>query len=56
MTLRTLSRRHLLAFGFAAGLMAASAHASAQTSLLNVSYDPTREFYQEGQDRTGSHD
>jgi sulfate/thiosulfate-binding protein len=43
------SRRRVLAFGAAAGLAVASAGALAQTtiSLLNVSYDPTREFYQE---------
>ena len=46
---RTLSRRRALAFGIAAGVLAASAAAVAQTSvsLLNVSYDPTRELYQE---------
>ena len=46
---RTFSRRRVLAFGAAAGLAVASAGALAQTtiSLLNVSYDPTRELYQE---------
>jgi sulfate transport system substrate-binding protein len=45
MTLTT-SRRALLRIA-AAGLVAASLPAHAQTSLLNVSYDPTRELYQE---------
>ena len=46
---RTLTRRRALAFGIVAGVLAVSAAAMAQTSvsLLNVSYDPTREFYQE---------
>jgi sulfate/thiosulfate transport system substrate-binding protein len=46
---RTLTSRRALALGIAAGVLAASAAATAQTSvsLLNVSYDPTREFYQE---------
>jgi ABC-type sulfate transport system substrate-binding protein len=30
---------------FAAGLFAAAAAGQAQTTLLNVSYDPTRELY-----------
>ncbi len=37
-------RRTLLALTLAAGLVGS---AQAQTTLLNVSYDPTREFYQE---------
>ena len=42
-----LSRRHTLALG-AAFLLGASLSAHAQTTtLLNVSYDPTRELYQE---------
>ena len=41
-----LSRRRTLALG-AASLLGASAQAQAQTTLLNVSYDPTRELYQE---------
>ena len=42
-----LSRRHMLALG-AALLLGASAAAGAQTTyLLNVSYDPTRELYQD---------
>jgi sulfate transport system substrate-binding protein len=40
------SRRTALALG-AALLIGASTHAHAQTTLLNVSYDPTRELYQE---------
>jgi sulfate/thiosulfate transport system substrate-binding protein len=46
---RTFSRRRVLALGAAAGLAVVSAGAVAQTtiSLLNVSYDPTRELYQE---------
>src|SRR3954464_8902157 len=40
-----LSRRHTLALG-AALLLATSLQAQAQTTLLNVSYDPTRELYQ----------
>jgi sulfate/thiosulfate transport system substrate-binding protein len=45
---RNLSRRRVLAHGVAAGVMAVSVAAVAQSSvsLLNVSYDPTREFYQ----------
>ncbi len=43
-----MSFRKFLA-GLALGLAfaAATASARADTSLLNVSYDPTREFYQE---------
>ena len=41
-----LSRRHTLALG-AAFLLATSLGARAQTTLLNVSYDPTRELYQD---------
>jgi sulfate/thiosulfate transport system substrate-binding protein len=41
-----LSRRHALALG-AALLIATPVAAQAQTTLLNVSYDPTRELYQE---------
>ena len=46
---RTFSRRRVLALGAAAGLAVVSAGALAQTtiSLLNVSYDPTRELYQD---------
>ena len=46
---RTFSRHRVLALAAAAGLAVVSAGALAQTtiSLLNVSYDPTREFYQE---------
>lgn len=44
------SRRYALALIPALGaalLLGASVHAHAQTTLLNVSYDPTRELYQE---------
>jgi sulfate/thiosulfate-binding protein len=46
---RHFARRRVLALGVAAGLAMASAAALAQTSvsLLNVSYDPTRELYQD---------
>jgi sulfate/thiosulfate transport system substrate-binding protein len=42
----SLSRRQILALG-AALLLGTSAPARAQTTLLNVSYDPTRELYQD---------
>ncbi|HAZ60282.1 MAG TPA: sulfate ABC transporter substrate-binding protein [Gammaproteobacteria bacterium] len=35
----------LLSLGLAAGLAAVAGNASAERSILNVSYDPTREFY-----------
>jgi sulfate/thiosulfate transport system substrate-binding protein len=60
-TLPTLVlQRHLLRVVVAlAGLLAAMAALTgpglAQTSLLNVSYDPTREFYQEFDDLFTSH-
>jgi sulfate/thiosulfate-binding protein len=41
-----ISRRYTLALG-AALLLATSLQAQAQTTLLNVSYDPTRELYQD---------
>src|SRR2546421_12511052 len=41
-----LSRRQMLALG-AALLLGTSLPAHAQTTLLNVSYDPTRELYQD---------
>jgi sulfate/thiosulfate-binding protein len=41
-----LTRRHMLALGTAL-LLGAPASAGAQTTLLNVSYDPTRELYQD---------
>jgi len=41
-----LARRHMLALGTAL-LLGAPASAGAQTTLLNVSYDPTRELYQD---------
>ena len=47
MMITRFSRRHTLALG-AALLLAASLEVQAQTTtLLNVSYDPTREFYQD---------
>jgi sulfate transport system substrate-binding protein len=39
--------RLVLALSLAASLLAVSSGASAQTTLLNVSYDPTRELYQD---------
>jgi sulfate/thiosulfate-binding protein len=41
------SRRHVLALAAAAGVLGAAQVALADTTLLNVSYDPTRELYQE---------
>jgi sulfate transport system substrate-binding protein len=41
------SRRHLLRLTLATALAAASFLAQAQQTLLNVSYDPTRELYVE---------
>jgi sulfate/thiosulfate transport system substrate-binding protein len=41
-----ISRRHVLALG-AVLLLGTAVAANAQTTLLNVSYDPTRELYQE---------
>jgi sulfate transport system substrate-binding protein len=41
------SRRQALALAVAAGLVGGAHVALAQTTLLNVSYDPTRELYQE---------
>lgn len=51
----------LVTLGLTAGLAAFAGHASAERSILNVSYDPTREFYRafnehfiaEWQQRTG---
>ena len=40
-------KRSLFATLFAAGLLLAAAAAHAQVKLLNVSYDPTRELYQD---------
>src|ERR1700704_1759067 len=45
-TQSSLSRRQTLALG-AALLLGTSVPAQAQTTLLNVSYDPTRELYQD---------
>jgi sulfate transport system substrate-binding protein len=42
-----LRHRHLARLGALLGALAVSAVAQAQTSLLNVSYDPTRELYQQ---------
>lgn len=42
----TFNRRGALVAG-AALLLGSAATAHAQTTLLNVSYDPTRELYQE---------
>jgi sulfate transport system substrate-binding protein len=41
------TRRQALALALAAGLVGGAQVAQAQTTLLNVSYDPTRELYQE---------
>ena len=41
------NRRQALALAVAASLVGGASVAQAQTTLLNVSYDPTREFYQE---------
>jgi sulfate/thiosulfate-binding protein len=41
------TRRRTLAFGASLSLMALAGTAQAQTALLNVSYDPTRELYAE---------
>lgn len=46
MSLALLSRRTALALGLSVGL-AGLAAASNAAELLNVSYDPTRELYQE---------
>jgi sulfate/thiosulfate-binding protein len=43
--LSTLSRRELVAFAAAVGFAGSLRPALAQTQLLNVSYDPTRELY-----------
>ena len=42
-----LLRRTSMAFGFVLAIFALSLPLAAQTTLLNVSYDPTREFYEE---------
>ncbi|MFA5898895.1 MAG: sulfate ABC transporter substrate-binding protein [Hyphomicrobium sp.] len=41
------TRRQALALAIAAGIVGGAQGAQADTTLLNVSYDPTREFYQE---------
>jgi len=45
--MRSLSRRIRLSVVVASLLMATAGALNAQTHLLNVSYDPTREFYEE---------
>lgn len=47
MTLNALSRRALTTLGAAAALALTALPSLADTTLLNVSYDPTRELYQE---------
>ena len=47
MTLHALSRRTLTTFGVASALTLIALPSLADTTLLNVSYDPTRELYQE---------
>jgi sulfate transport system substrate-binding protein len=47
MTLNALSRRALITLGAAAALTLIALPSLADTTLLNVSYDPTRELYQE---------
>jgi len=44
---QSITRRNSLAMGAAAFLVFVPAMAQAQTTLLNVSYDPTRELYQD---------
>jgi hypothetical protein len=47
MTTFNLTRRSTLALGAALGLAGFAGAALAETTILNVSYDPTRELYQE---------
>ncbi|MEQ1671434.1 MAG: sulfate ABC transporter substrate-binding protein [Hyphomicrobium sp.] len=48
MSFKTLSRRSAIALGLTAGFAGlASAAFAAEVTLLNVSYDPTRELYQQ---------
>lgn len=47
MSIALFSRRTALALGLSAGLVGFAGAAQAQTTLLNVSYDPTRELYKE---------
>ena len=49
MHIRSLSR-WLIPAGLAAGLLATAVASAADVKLLNVSYDPTREFYREFND------
>jgi sulfate transport system substrate-binding protein len=44
---RRFTRHSALTLGLALGVAALSSGAQAQTTLLNVSYDPTRELYQD---------
>src|SRR4029078_12830573 len=44
---RRFTRRSALTLGLALGVAALSSGAQAQTTLLNASYDPTRELYQD---------
>ena len=46
MTMFNLSRRATLALGVSLGLASFAGAALAETTILNVSYDPTRELYQ----------
>ena len=48
-------KQSLLASAFALFLSAMSGAASAETTLLNVSYDPTREFYKEFNEAFAAH-
>ena len=49
-----LNRRNLI-FSLSAAVMVASSAAAAPTELLNVSYDPTRELYQQINDAFAKH-
>jgi ABC-type sulfate transport system substrate-binding protein len=56
MTVPPLPRRSLLAGGSALALAGVpSARAQSAQTLLNVSYDPTREFYREFSDAFATH-
>jgi sulfate transport system substrate-binding protein len=44
---RRFTRRSALTLGLALGVAALSSGAQARTTLLNVSYDPTRELSQD---------
>jgi sulfate transport system substrate-binding protein len=47
MKISSLTRRNALAVGLSLGVAGFAGAVQAQTSLLNVSYDPTRELYQD---------